>query len=75
MSGKLQQQQDNGDLKGLKIPRGVISANHAQFANDTILLAGMSTVIEKRFKRVLSIFLKASDGKVNASKSKFYGWN
>ena len=60
MSGKLQQQQDNGDLKGLKIPRGVISANHAQFQG---------------VKRVLSIFLKSLDGKVNASKSKFYGWN
>ena len=75
MSGKLQQQQDNGDLKGLKIPRGVISANHAQFADDTILLGGHVYGHKKRFKRVLSIFLKASDGKINASKSKFYGWN
>ena len=32
-------------------------------------------VIAERFKRVLSTFLKASDGNINASISKAYGWN
>ena len=47
MSIKLQQQQDNGNLKGLKIAKGFRSANHYQFANETILVGGMSTLIKK----------------------------
>ena len=54
---------------------GVRSANHAQFVDDTILLGDASTVIAERFKRFLSSFLKASDGKINAAKSKAYGCN
>ena len=50
-------------------------ANHAQFADDTIMLGGASTTIAKRFKCALSTFLKATDGKVNSTKSKVYGWN
>ena len=75
MSGKLQQQQDNGDLKGLKIPRGVNLQTMHNLPMTPFCLGGAFMVIEKRFKRVLSIFLKSSEGKVNASKSKFYGWN
>ena len=59
----------------MKIARGVRAANHVQFEDDTILLGGMSTIIEERFRRVLSTFLKASDGKINTTKSKAYGWN
>ena len=72
---KLQQQQEMGELKGLKIARGVRAANNAQFADDTILLGGASTIIAKRFKNVISTFLKASDGKLNLIKSKIYSWN
>ena len=71
----MQALQNNGELRGLKIARGVKNANHSQFANDTILLGGASVIIAKRFKEVISTFLKASDGKVNASKTKIYGWN
>ena len=71
----MQQKQDIGELKGLKIARGVRSTNHVQFADDTILLGGASTVITERFKKVLSTFLKALDGKINTDKSKYYGWN
>ena len=59
----------------MKIARGFRPANHAQFINDTIFLVGMSTVIVERFKRVVSAFLRASDCKIDASKSKDYGWN
>ena len=59
----------------MQIARGVKASNHAYFANDTILLGEASTTIEKRFKGALSTFLKASDGKVNSTKSKVYGWN
>ena len=59
----------------MKIARGVRAPNHAQFADDTILLEGTSMIIAERFRRVLSTFLKASYGKINATKSKAYGWN
>ena len=59
----------------MKIARGVRDANHAQFVDDTILLGGASTIIAERFRRVLSTFLKASDDKINATKSKAYSWN
>ena len=65
--------QNNGDLRGIKIARGVKNANHAQYANDTILLDGASVIIVERFKEVINTFLKASDGKVNAIKTKIYG--
>ena len=73
LSKKLQQQQDIRELKGLKIARGVRAVNHAQFINDTILLGGASTIIAERFKIVLSTFLKALNGKINATKAKAYG--
>ena len=74
MSRNLQNLQESSDLKGLKIARGVKSSNHVQFAGDTILLGGASTIIAKRCKRALSTFLKSSDSKVNSTKSKVYGW-
>ena len=46
-----------------------------RIADDTILLGGASPVIVEIFKKVISTFLKASDGKINIEKSKFYGWN
>ena len=67
--------QESGELKGLKIARGVKVVNHAQFADDTTLLGGASPIISERFNGPLSIFLKASDDKVNSTKSKVYRWN
>ena len=60
-------------IRALKIARGVKNANHAQFIDDTILLGGASVIIAKRFREVISTFLKASDGKVNVVKTKIYG--
>ena len=67
--------QNNGELRALKIARGVKNANHAQFVDETILLGGASVIIAEIFREVISTFLKASDGKVNAAKTKIYGWN
>ena len=74
MSRKLQHLQECEDLKGLNIAKGVKSTNHAQFFHDTILLGGSSISISRRFKSSLSTFLKATDGKVNSTKSKVYSW-
>ena len=67
--------QTNGELRGLKIARGVKNANHSQFVDDTILLGGAFVIIAERFKKVISTFVKASDGKVSVVKSKIYVWN
>ena len=75
MSRRLQDLQESSDLKGSKIDRGVKATNHAQFVDDTIMLGGASTTIANKFKCALSTFLKATDGKVNSTKSKVYGWN
>ena len=75
LSKKIQDMQNNGELRGLKIARGVKNANHAQYADDTILLGGSSIIIAERFREVISTFLKASYGKMNSVKSKIYGWN
>ena len=75
MSKKLQTLQNNGEIRGLEIAKGVKNANHAQYADGTILLGGASVIITQRFKEAISIFLKASDGKANDVKTKIYGWN
>ena len=75
LSRNLQALQENRKLRGLKIAKGTKAAMHAQFANDTILLGGASTVIAERFNKALSSFLKASYGKVNLKKSTVYVWN
>ena len=74
-SRKLQQLQESGDLKGLNIARGVNVVNRAQFVDDTIMLGGVSSISAEIFKCALSTFLKASDNKVNSTKSKVYIWN
>ena len=75
MRRNLHHLQEFGDLKGSNIARGVKASNHAQFADDTILLGGASITISQRFKCTLSNFLRVIDGKVNSTKSKVYGWN
>ena len=68
MSKKLQALQNNSEIRGLKIARGFKNANHSQFVDNTILLGGASVIIAKIFKEVISTFLKASDGEINATK-------
>ena len=75
MSRKLQLLQESGDLRGLKIAKGVKAVNHVQFADETIMLGGASNTIARRFNSVMSTFLKATDGKINSTKSKVYSWN
>ena len=74
MRRNLHHLQEFGDLKGSNIARGVKASNHAQFADDTILLGGASITIAHRFKCIMSTFLKATV-RVNSTKSKVYGGN
>ena len=55
--------------------RGTEDINHAQFADDTILLGGASHHIARRFKNKLDIYCQDSGCKLNLRKSLIYSWN
>jgi hypothetical protein len=60
-------------LHGISFARGVKGINHSQFANDTLLIGGASTVMAKKFKYVMENFLNAFGGEVNNKKNHIYG--
>ena len=55
--------------------RGSKDINHAQFADDTLLLGGASQIIAHRFKSEINRYCLASGSKINLRKSQIYGWN
>jgi hypothetical protein len=75
LSYQLENAQINKDLMGLSITQGVKDINHAQFADDTLLLGGASPIIAKKFKEELDAYAEASGSEINLAKSNIYGWN
>eukprot|EP00253_Pinus_taeda_P021165 PITA_21165 len=63
------------EITGIRIERGTKEINHSLFADDTLLIGGASSLMAKRFKKVLDAFLAASGGKLNNRKCKIYTWN
>jgi ribonuclease HI len=63
------------NLKGLKIAQGVKEINHAQFADDTLLLGGASRLVAKRYKEELDAYAAVSGSEISQTKSKIYSWN
>lgn len=63
------------NLIGLRIVQGVKDLNHAQFADDTLLLGGASAIIARKFKKELDVSKTVSGNQINNLKSKIYGWN
>ena len=49
--------------------------NHAQFADDTLLLSGASMHSAKHFKQELILYKEVSGSKINFQKSKIFSWN
>ena len=49
--------------------------NHAQFADDTLLLGGASVHSANQFKQELEVYKKVSGSKINFQKSKIFSWN
>jgi hypothetical protein len=49
--------------------------NHSQFADDVLLMSGVSIIIVSIFRLVLDAFLDASRGVVDHRKSQVFGWN
>eukprot|EP00253_Pinus_taeda_P016021 PITA_16021 len=63
------------EITGIDIVRGEKWINHSLFADDTLLIGGASSLMARRFKEVLDLFLQASGGKLNNSKCMIYTWN
>ena len=63
------------ELPGIRLARGIQDINHAQFADDTILMGGASQIIASRFKTELNRYCLASGSKINFTKSQIFGWN
>ena len=57
------------------IAQAVKDVNHAQFADDTILLGGSSVHSTINFKKELDMYQEASKNQINYKKSQIYGWN
>lgn len=62
-------------LLGLRMDHKVKDINHAQFADDTLLLGGASINSARIFKKELDIYREVSGSKINYLKSMIYGWN
>ena len=52
-------------LPGLRIANNVRDINHAQFADDTLLLGGANTHSAEQFKQELDLYKKVSGSKIN----------
>eukprot|EP00253_Pinus_taeda_P015168 PITA_15168 len=74
-SSALDQKRQSGLITGIKFEDGIKNINHSQFADDTLLLGGATTIIARRFKSLLDKFMRYSGGKINYLKSCIYGWN
>eukprot|EP00253_Pinus_taeda_P031381 PITA_31381 len=75
LSRKLEAERLSGSLPGLKPTSRVNPLNHALFADDSILLGGASTRIEKAFDAVIRNYGKVSRALVNERKSEVFSWN
>ena len=67
--------QQDLSLPGLRMAQNVKDINHAQFADDTLLLGGAGVHSAKNFKKELDIYFQISGSKINLQKSKIYCWN
>ena len=75
LSYQLNLSQEIHMLPGLKIVNNVRDINHAQFADDTLLLGGASVHSAEQFKKELDLYQKISGSKINFHKSKIFTWN
>ena len=75
LSFQLNHSQQRSLLPGIRMAENVKEINHAQFADDTLLLGGASLHIARQFKQELETYKQISGSKINFQKSKIYGWN
>lgn len=75
LSLHLENKRRTKEITGVDIIRGTKGINHSLFADDTLLIGGASSLMARRFKIILDLFLQASGGKLNNNKCKIYTWN
>jgi hypothetical protein len=75
LSKKLDRERRQKIVPGIKIVQGTKRINISQFADNTILLAGASSIIAKRFKKIMDDYTSTSGGLINEGKSRIYAWN
>eukprot|EP00253_Pinus_taeda_P012146 PITA_12146 len=75
LSRKLAAEKIVGSLPGLKPSNVATPLNHALFANDSLILGGVSTRIAKAFDNVLRSYCRVTGALINESKRKIYSWN
>jgi hypothetical protein len=75
LSFQLEHHQQTRSLPGLRIVSTVKDINHAQFADDTLLLGGANVRTARNFKQELDHYKEVSGSKTNDQKCKVYGWN
>eukprot|EP00253_Pinus_taeda_P018333 PITA_18333 len=63
------------EITGIDIVRGSKGINHSLFADDTLLIGGASSLMARRFKETLDLFLQDSGGKLSNNKCMIYTWN
>lgn len=64
--------QDIHSLSGLRMTNNVWNINHAQFADDTLLLGGANTHSAKHFNQELDLYKEVFGSKINYHKSKIF---
>eukprot|EP00253_Pinus_taeda_P013290 PITA_13290 len=75
LSLHLENKRKSKEITGVDIVRGTKGINHSLFADDTLLIGGASSLMARRFKNILDLFLQASGGKLNNKKCMVYTWN
>eukprot|EP00253_Pinus_taeda_P004161 PITA_04161 len=75
LSFYLNKKQQEQDIVGLCIARGVKCINHALFADDTLLLGAATPHSAIKFKSILDNFCKTSGSVLNKGKCQIYCWN
>eukprot|EP00253_Pinus_taeda_P017777 PITA_17777 len=63
------------EITGISIARETKEINHSLFTDDTLLIGGASSLMARRFKKMLDLFLQVSGGKLNNNKCMLYTWN
>ena len=75
LSYQLNRSLQNRSLSGIKIVPRVKEVNHAEFADDTLLMGAANLITARNFKTELEYYQNSSGSEINLLKSKVYAWN
>ena len=75
LSYQLNKSLQNRSLSGIRIVPKVKDVNHAQFADDTLLLGAANLNTARNFKSELDFYRDSFGSEINFHKSNIYGWN